>query len=236
MKEPWTGWREASCMPDRCFCEAAQAGAVRQPANTVSSGAFLIVALLVVHRSRDAAAWRFAAATLLVGVGSAFFHASLTFWGQTADVLGMYLVATFLLLESLSRRRTWTAARQNTLYLVVNVALLALLVGLPALRRYAFGALVLAIVWSEWTNRRRGVLTAPLRLFATAIGVLAFGFGVWILDITHLLCAPTSLWQGHALWHVCGAVSAWLAYRYMGDELGTQNSELSTRYSVLGTR
>lgn len=202
-------------MPDRCFCEAVHSGTVRQPSNAISSGAFVVVALLVLMRSRTPTAWRFASAAFVVGVGSAFFHASLTFWGQTADVLGMYLVATFLLLESMSRRRRWSAATQNVLYASGNVALLALLVGLPSLRRYAFGALVLAILWSEATNRRRGIVTAPLRALATAVGVLAFGFALWILDITHMLCAPDSLWQGHALWHVCGAVSAWLAYRYM---------------------
>jgi len=215
MTEPWTQWREASCMPDRCFCEAVHTGFMRQPSNTVSSGAFVVVAMLVLFRSRDAAAWRFAGATLLVGVGSAFFHASLTFWGQTADVLGMYLVATFLLVESLSPRQAWTAKVQSILYVSSNVVLLALLVGVPALRRYAFAALVLAILWSEWTNRARGLVTAPVRLFAMAIGVLAFAFGVWILDITRVLCAPQSPWQGHALWHLCGAASAWLAYLYM---------------------
>ena len=87
-----TTWREASCLPDRCFCEAVQSGTVRQPANAISSSAFVVMALLVLMRSRTPTAWRFAGAALVVGVGSAFFHASLTFWGQTADVLGMYLV------------------------------------------------------------------------------------------------------------------------------------------------
>ncbi len=201
-------------MPDRCFCESVRGGIVRQPSNAISSGAFVVVALLVLVRSRSSTAWRFACAVFVVGVGSAFFHASLTFWGQTMDVLGMYLVATFLLLESMSRSRRWSAVDQNVLFVGGNAALLALLVGLPSLRRYAFAALVLAILWSEWTHRRRGIVTAPRRALTAAVGVLAFGFGVWILDITRVLCAPDSVWQGHALWHVCGAISAWLAYRY----------------------
>ncbi|MEQ1693947.1 MAG: ceramidase domain-containing protein, partial [Gemmatimonas sp.] len=163
MTQSWTDWRTASCMPDRCFCEAVHAGAVRQPANAISSGAFVVVALLVLMRSRTPTAWRFASAVFVVGAGSAFFHASLTFWGQTVDVLGMYLVATFLLMESLSRRRRWSAVTQNVLYVSGNIALLALLVGIPGLRRYAFAALVVAILWSEATHRVRGVMTTPLR-------------------------------------------------------------------------
>ncbi len=202
-------------MPDRCFCESVRAGVVRQPSNAISSGAFVVVAILVLLHSRSSTAWRFACAVFVVGVGSAFFHASLTFLGQTIDVLGMYLVATFLLVESLSRSRRWSAVNQNVLYVGGNAVLLALLVVLPSLRRYAFGALVLAILWSEWTHRRRGIVTAQLRALAAAVGVLTFGFGVWILDITRVMCAPDSVWQGHALWHVCGAISAWLAYRYL---------------------
>ena len=213
MTDPWTGWREASCLSERCFCEAPRAGTIRQPANTISSAGFVVVALFVLRRRRDATAWRFAGATLMVGLGSAFFHASLTFWAQTADVLGMYLVATFLLLESLSRQHRWSVATSNRLFVIGNAALLALLVGVPALRRYVFGALVLAVLWSEFTNRQRGIVTTSARGFATAIGVLALGFTVWILDITHVLCAPSSPWQGHAFWHLCGAASAWLAYR-----------------------
>ncbi len=221
-------------MPDRCFCESVGAGPVRQPANSVSSSAFVIVAIIALWQARtgrDAnrrAAGRFAVAVALVGIGSAFFHASLTFWGQTADVLGMYLVATFLLLESVAKRTGWSARRHDAIFWGGNAVLLAVLIGVPEFRRYLFAALVGAILWSEWRNAQLArasasatpLVTTPLATtplmatpLASAVGVLAIGFAVWVLDITRVLCAPESPWQGHALWHLCGALSTWLAYQ-----------------------
>ena len=165
------------------------------------------------HGDRRAAV-RFAAAVTMVGVGSAFFHASLTFWGQTADVVGMYLVATFLLLESVAQRSRRSAGQHDARFWGGNGMLLAGLVIIPEVRRYLFAALVLAILWSEWRNRTRSpVAGSPARPMVTAVGVLAAGFTVWVLDITRVVCAPDSPWQGHALWHVLGAASTWLAYR-----------------------
>src|SRR5688572_1265269 len=108
----WDSWRPAACMPDRCFCEAVRSQLIRQPANAASGLAFAGVALLVlfagVPDSSGASLSRlnlfaahpvylilYAGAALLIGLGTVFYHASLTFWGQTADVLGMYLIATF---------------------------------------------------------------------------------------------------------------------------------------------
>jgi len=219
-------------MPERCFCEAVSAGVVRQPANSLSSGAFLIVAIAALWQARDArrvdarrvnggigggiggrAATRFAAAVTLVGLGSAFFHASLTFWGQTADVLGMYLVATFLLLESMARKTRWSARQHDALFWGGNAALLTVLIAVPELRRYLFALLVGAILWSEWRNLQLPDAGGSARPLMAAVGVLAAGFAVWVLDLTRVVCAPESPWQGHALWHLCGAASTWLAYR-----------------------
>ena len=213
-------------MPDHCFCEGVRAGAIRQPSNTVSSFAFVLAAVLVLRDARNASAWRFAGATLLVGLGSAWFHATLSFWGQTADVLGMYVVATFLLIESLARRSMWTASRQNALFIGGNTVLLAMLIALPDVRRYVFALLVVAIIASEWRRLSRtrtaedaNHVARARRAFTSSVALLAFGFAVWILDITRVVCAPTSLWQLHALWHLCGAASAWCAYRaVMGRE------------------
>ena len=217
-------------MPSHCFCEAVGVGVIRQPANTISSLAFVAVALIVLIRSRVETgseraqhlarhlaphlARRFAIAVAVVGAGSAFFHASLTFWGQTADVLGMYLVATFLLLASIVRRVPLSARAQRDWYLGGNLALVALLVWQPALRRYAFAALIVAVLWSEFRNYTRGIRVMSTAPLITAVSLLAFGFAIWTLDLTHRLCNPASVWQGHALWHVCGAASAWFAYRY----------------------
>src|SRR6266481_825369 len=105
-----TNWPPATCRPDHCFCEAIHNGAVAQPANSWSNLGFVVVGLLIAHaRMRDDASpiapYRriYGYALVLIGLGSAFYHASLTFVGQLMDVSGMYILITFALLYSLKR-------------------------------------------------------------------------------------------------------------------------------------
>src|SRR5690606_35880219 len=104
----WETWRGISCVPERCFCELIRMDeTIRQPANTWSSMAFALVGLLIAaHAFRNIGydnelslvfALILSFALLAIGIGSAFFHASLTFWGQFVDVGSMYLLASFML-------------------------------------------------------------------------------------------------------------------------------------------
>ena len=230
----WAAWRQATCMPGHCFCEHVAPGLVRQPANAVSSLAFVAVGSWVLWRAardrRNGADTRtlthqpvysalFGAACLLIGVGSAFFHASLTFAGQFVDVFGMYLIATVILLYGLGRGRGISAGRAALGYVGLNAVLALCLYFLPGTRRYLFAVLILIAIWTEVAARRRSASTMAVRWFRWAAGALAVGFAIWILDITRAVCRPESLLQGHAVWHLLGAGSAACIYLYYRSEL-----------------
>jgi hypothetical protein len=205
-------------MPDHCFCEAVRSELIRQPANTISGLSFILVAVLVLSSANTIAMPRvyrrlYAFAAALIGIGTMFYHASLTFWGQTADVLGMYLIATFLVVLNLARVRRLSDAALVTIYLAGNATLLGGLIVLPAARRYVFALLVILAVFLELLARRREPTRRETRFVTAAVAVLAFGFLIWSLDITRTWCAPTSWLQGHAVWHIAGATAAWLIYR-----------------------
>ena len=228
----WTRWRPATCMPDDCFCEAVRTGPIRQPANTASSLVFLPVAAAVFatassRRRRLPRATRggpllalpvhaaiFASATLLIGIGSMLYHASLTFSAQTADVLGMYLIASFLVLHNAAR--VWTIRERTaaSLYVIANGALLWMLFAVPEARRYIFGILVLAAIGLERAARARGDVRPRSGYLRGALGIFVLGFVIWSLDITHTVCRPESMLQGHAAWHLTSAASLFCIFLY----------------------
>ena len=196
-----------------------------QPANTWSSLAFVVIAIVVIVRwskarhiaSQPAYPILLALTLLVVGLGSAFFHATLSFRGQFIDVLGMYLIATFALLYGIDRLAGLGNTRLIGAYLATNTILAAILYWVPLLRRVIFGILIVAVISVEAALARRGQLQSVTKL-KIAIVLLGIGFAVWVFDYTRILCRPESWIQGHALWHVLGALAAWYLYLYYRDQ------------------
>ena len=225
---PWDSWRQATCMPGDCFCEAVRAQLLRQPSNAVTSLAFVPTALFCFACARRDTllprpgatlqplhSWLLGIALLLIGLGSAFYHASLTFVGQTADVFGMNLFASFLLVYAAATRFGLRERSAAGLFVGGNVALLVVIVALPELRRYAFGALVvLALVLLMESARYGAARHSPGRLLAALLS-FALALGFWVLDLWGAFSSPDSLLQGHALWHLgCGFAAA-QTYAYL---------------------
>jgi hypothetical protein len=88
----------------------------------------------------------------------------------------------------------------------------------PDMRRYVFALLVLAVLGIEATYRMKSQGTIESRWLWRAAGVLGLAFLIWVLDITKVVCSPASTLQGHALWHMLGALAAWCLYRYYESE------------------
>lgn len=218
--------RAASCMPDGCFCEAIAAHGFKQPANTWSSLAFIVVAVLVLLRwakdrrvsSQPMSPALFSFTLLVIGLGSAFFHATLSFNGQFVDVLGMYLIATFALLYGIDRLENIGNRVFVIAYLATNMVLAAILYWAPVLRRVVFGLLIAAVLGVEIAISRRSGSRRGLRNLRVAVMLLAIAFVIWILDYTRLVCRPDSWLQGHAVWHVLGALAAWYLYLYYREQ------------------
>ena len=223
----WAAYAPASCTATHCFCELPRMGAsVLQPANTWSSLAYVLIGflmILVAGRSEASAMPPLAARTLgltaiIVGLGSALMHATLTLWGQFLDVLGMYLVGSFLLVRALARWRRIPDGRAIALYVVLCAVLTAVLIAMPEVRRWLFAVLLLLAILTELGFARPLRPGARLALYLGGILATALAFAIWILDQQGTVCAPHSLLQGHAVWHVLGAASLWLSYAYYRSE------------------
>lgn len=224
----WAAYAPATCTATHCFCEAPRTGAlVLQPAATWSSFGYVLIGFLMIllagSRAGMSAMPPLAARTLgltaiVVGIGSALMHATLTLWGQFLDVLGMYLVGSFLLVSALARWRRIPDGRAIALYAALCAVLTALLIVMPEVRRWLFAVLLILAILAELAFARPLRPGARLAYYLGGILATAVAFGIWILDQQGLVCAPHSLLQGHAAWHLLGAASLWLSFAYYRSE------------------
>jgi hypothetical protein len=68
-------------------------------------------------------------------------------------------------------------------------------------------------------HRRRKIKPNNNEVFIQVAALtLIAAFVLWVLDLTKILCAPNSWLQGHALWHVLGALAAGFLYLYYRSE------------------
>lgn len=234
--------------PNTCYCEAydmadVEAGkpGVRQPVNTWFNLYSVFTSAIVVaflSRDRKTFAGRTAPnlmrsdswiadiylfAVLFLGLGSMWFHASLTEWGGTFDGLSMYVFATFLVFYTAVR--LWgrplifwigypTLVLMMTLFHAQHVSSLILILILVA----AYLALEVTI----WIRRGEWALGAvKTRLLWVFAGISIIAATVfWILSQTDMpLCSPESSFQAHGLlWHPLAGVMAVLLYFYWREE------------------
>jgi dihydroceramidase len=225
----WADWQPATCVQHGCFCEVANAESpIRQRANTVSSLGFVFSGMLVIAAHKAGRlpflySVVFGLSSIITGVGSAFYHASLTFIGQFLDVLGMFMLAMFMLATFMlvyAIERIWTLRLATTigLFLTINLFLGWMQFAIPDTRRYAFAIVLIIALLFEAFYRKQNKPNITVNTLRLGVGLLAVAYIIWILDNARLLCIKTSLMQGHAIWHLLGAVSVWFLYEYYASE------------------
>ncbi len=224
----WARFAPASCTETRCFCEMPQTGALLlQPANSISSFGYVLAGFLMILMARSQA-WTSAfpplaatvlgGAAIIVGIGSVLLHATLTLWGQFFDVLGMYLISGFFLVSALAKWRNIPDQRAMVYYGLLCAVLVAILYAMPEVRRWLFAVVLLAAIILELVLARPRRPQVRTGYYIAGLIANIVAFTIWNLDQRGQLCAPESLWQGHAIWHLLGAVALWFAFLYYRSE------------------
>ena len=224
----WVNWEPATCLKTGCFCESVnEQSPIRQTANAYSSLGFVFSGTVILFQMRQKDAARRLSAgysaimgisCIMIGVGSAFYHASLTFIGQFFDVFGMFLLAAFMLV--FAWERIWNLRLHTTLvlFLLLNIFLSWLQIAIPDTRRYAFAIVLIVALLFEYYFRIKIKPQIEVSWLRFGIGLLTGAYIIWILDNTRTLCFESSLLQGHAVWHILGAISVLLLHRYYVSE------------------
>ena len=98
-----------------------------------------------------------------------------------------------------------------------------LLVVRPEIRREVFTAMIYGIFALEALIALVERPKIKTRYFIGALTMLGIAYGVWIFDERRVLCDPSSIVQGHAMWHLLTAVAALLLFQYYRSEEGKVN-------------
>lgn len=176
-------------------CEMLVEGFLKQPANALTTLAFVVAGVFVLIRPRMRwVGWGLVA----TGVGSFIFHGPMPSWGEWIhDVTMVWLI---LIIAGLGRR--WERFTQ----LPGLAALSVLLAFTPALGDpLAVALTALAVVGLMWRDRSPALFGSMMLLAGAAVlGRMGTSEGPW--------CEPDSFLQPHGAWHVGAAIAvAWWA-------------------------
>ncbi len=155
---------------------------------------------------------------MYLSIGSAFFHASLTWPGQRVDMNGTYGLTLSLLAIGLNAvflknnlsKRNQALIFTFSLLLILSFYQIALLVSssilLPLL---ILGNLVLSIIHYFQKPKNKYISLAILSFI-----LIIFALKIRTLDVQKVDCDPLSIWQGHALWHLLTGFSSFCTYAF----------------------
>jgi Ceramidase len=192
-------------------CEHIGQGLLAQPANTLSSLAYVLVGVLLLGRTlaaRPAARMApavYAVTVIGVGIGSAAFHGPMPASGRFAHDLSIAAVLAFVIGYDVALARGASANAGLALFVGVTATCGVVLAVSPDAGNALDAALVTGAVVAEIGASRSatGRATADGRLWILIVGVVAIGALLNALGRTDApLCEPESSVQLHAVWHV----------------------------------
>jgi hypothetical protein len=201
-------------------CEHIGQGLLAQPANTLSSLAYVVAGVLLLWRAL-AASRPSARVTLIVyaltvvgvGVGSAAFHGPMPGWGRFAHDLSIAAVLAFIIGYDIAfARRAPPSTGLAAFGGLVGACAIVLAVS-PDASNALDAALVVGAAGVEVAAARSptGRAVGYGRLWIIGAAALAVGALLNALGRTDApLCDPDSLVQLHAVWHVLTAFVLWL--------------------------
>jgi hypothetical protein len=237
----WQGMEPSQSILKGEYCEHKRMDSfAREPLNTWSNAAFLILGALVIgHGLNDRKKkgnnlltqhpiFSFITGISMVYLffGSGLFHASMTRIGQWADMSATYccmVAVTGIALYRLFQRMipgTNLAPVFIGLILLTDILMTIFKWHIPATPVMAGIILVITtsiIAFTIAYGPKQNLLLALSSLVCMVLAII-----LRTLDVQKIWCYPDSLiWQGHAVWHVLCALSLFLVYIYYRSENNT---------------
>lgn len=240
----WINWEQATGNATH-FCELNRFGfAIVQPSNTWSNLGFLFAALIILsiaikdhqHKERLSVSnylanypgfsFLFGFSVLYMFIGSFFYHASLTKVFQKMDQVGMYFVMTALLGFVVYRMLPKITFRGKTFSTHKPIIVVAIIVDL--IFNFFLWKININILFPTFVIVFFAINILSIQVVKDSrpigkylhLGIVSFltGATIWIMDMFDVICIPTSVFQGHALWHLLDATAIIAIYFYFRSE------------------
>jgi hypothetical protein len=164
----------------------------------------------------------FGVCLIYLSIGSAFFHASLTWIGQRIDMNATYSICIMLIGISYYRLLIKENASNQFKRIFVGclflIILLFIQIHLLISSLYLLPFLILLIVCSTVLNYLRNKTNFNISFAILSLLLMIGAFILRTMDVQKIACDPTSVYQGHALWHFFTGMSAFLLYWFYRSE------------------
>ena len=207
-------------------CEHIGRGLLAQPANTLSSLAYVLSGVMLLWRalagrpSARLAPVVYAVTVIGVGIGSAAFHGPMPAWGRFAHDLSIAAVLVFVIGYDVAFTRRATVSAGLAVFGGLAGACAVVLALWPDTGNALDAVLIAGAVVAEIRAYRSDAGRAPAdgRVWIVAAGVLTIGAILNALGRTDApLCEPETPVQLHAVWHV---LTAFVLFLYGTAVLG----------------
>ena len=164
----------------------------------------------------------FGVCLIYLSIGSAFFHASLTWIGQRIDMNATYSICIVLIGISYYRLLIKENASNQFKRIFVGclflIVILFIQVHLLISSLYLLPFLILLIICGTVLNYLQNKPNFNISFAILSLLLMIGAFILRTMDVQKIACDPTSVYQGHALWHFFTGMSAFLLYWFYRSE------------------
>lgn len=211
---PYSEWAPST----HIWCEEQLCSWIREPANTFSNSAYIIVGILILMNARKLnyphlkmLGWF----SILLGFMSGFYHATSSFFGEVLDYSSMFLISAYVLVANLSRLFTWNPKKMAIYAFSLFTVSVVGLVQFRTVGAVFFFIQITSAVIIEVLLRKRANPKPDQKNMFISLGLLLSAWLIWTLDTKRIVCDPENhLINGHAIWHVMTAVSIYYLFKF----------------------
>uniref|UniRef100_A0A7S1VBP5 Alkaline ceramidase n=1 Tax=Sexangularia sp. CB-2014 TaxID=1486929 RepID=A0A7S1VBP5_9EUKA len=215
---PWSTWARGNVG----WCESVtRCGVIVNPVLASTNILYALVGLYLLRHAKSSSfryTKQMGLASMLVGISSGSYHATCTLFFQLFDFVGMYAYLALPLSLNLVRAaliapdKLWPSYASILALSAAGIPLCQS-VGLPY-QLIVFGLILACLGLDLHCARTSGGFGAEGRWLGWTVFFIASAAVFSATDQLNIHCYPESLYQGHGVWHLLGAISMYFHHGY----------------------